>query len=120
MNYDKGFGFVGGFALGGLVGAAIVLLMAPASGEETRDQIRSEAMSLKRRGQDYGDDKMHDAKKMVKKGQRGVSDAQSRLGDAIQDQKDHFNDAVDAGKDAAGQRKEELVSRVQDMKARVS
>lgn len=37
---DSGIGsFMAGVAIGGLIGAAIGLLLAPASGEETREQV---------------------------------------------------------------------------------
>lgn len=37
---DSGIGsFLAGVAIGGLIGAAIGLLLAPASGEETREQV---------------------------------------------------------------------------------
>jgi gas vesicle protein len=37
---DSGLGsFVAGIAIGGLIGAAIGLLLAPASGEEVREQV---------------------------------------------------------------------------------
>ena len=37
---DSGFGsFLAGIAVGGLIGAAIGLLLAPASGEEMREQV---------------------------------------------------------------------------------
>ena len=39
-NNDSDFGaFISGFLIGGLVGAAVALLMAPQSGEETRTMI---------------------------------------------------------------------------------
>jgi gas vesicle protein len=39
MN-DSGFGsFLAGVAIGGLIGAAIGLLLAPSSGEEMREQV---------------------------------------------------------------------------------
>ena len=46
---DKGgeFGsFVAGFLLGGLIGAGAALLLAPQSGEETREQIRQKGVDL--------------------------------------------------------------------------
>jgi gas vesicle protein len=94
MNYDRSFGFIGGFLLGGIVGAAVALLLAPASGEETRKQIQAEGVALKNRGQEFGDDRMHDAQKMVKQGKRGLSDAQTRLGREIEDQKDNLQVAM--------------------------
>ena len=37
---DSGFGsFLAGVVVGGLIGAAIGLLLAPASGDETREQV---------------------------------------------------------------------------------
>lgn len=39
-------GFIVGALLGGLVGATLALLLAPASGEEVRFQIRDRAITL--------------------------------------------------------------------------
>ena len=78
MIYDKSLGFIGGLLLGGLVGATIALLLAPASGEKTREHIRSEGVALKDRSEQYGNDRIHDAQALVKQGQKGISDAQPR------------------------------------------
>jgi gas vesicle protein len=117
MNFDRGYSFIGGFVVGGIVGAAVALLMAPASGQDTREQIRSEGVALKQRGEEFGNDRMHDAQKMVKQGQKGVSDAQARLGGAIQDQKEHLQEAIDTGKHAASQRKDEILKHFDENKA---
>lgn len=49
MNDNNGgFGtFLGGFLMGGFVGAIIALLYAPRSGEVTREQLRSGGMILR-------------------------------------------------------------------------
>ncbi len=120
MNNNRGFGFIGGFLLGGIVGAAGALLLAPYSGEDTRDQIRAEGVALKNRGQGFGDDRVHDVQNLVKQGQKGVADVQARLGGAIEDQKDNLQDAIGAGKHAASHRKDEVVDRFEDLKARVN
>ena len=39
--------FLSGFMLGGLVGAAVALILAPQSGEETRAQIRQKGIELR-------------------------------------------------------------------------
>ena len=44
---NGGGAFLAGLVIGGLVGAAIALLMAPQSGEETRAQIRGTSLELK-------------------------------------------------------------------------
>jgi gas vesicle protein len=48
MDNDLGT-FVAGFLIGGLVGAAVALLLAPQSGEETRTIIRDKSIELKDR-----------------------------------------------------------------------
>ncbi len=48
--------FFAGLVVGGLVGAAIALLLAPQSGEETRTQIRDTSLELKdRAGETIGE-----------------------------------------------------------------
>src|SRR4030042_3160192 len=45
---DGDFGaFLAGFVIGGMVGAAVALLLAPASGEETRTIIHDRSIELK-------------------------------------------------------------------------
>lgn len=83
MNYDRGFGFIGGFVLGGLIGAAIALLLAPASGEQTREQIREEGIALRNRGQELSEDAMRQAQNLVKQGQQSVADTGARVSGAI-------------------------------------
>ena len=41
--------YFAGFLMGGLIGAAVALLMAPASGEETRKLIREKGIELRDR-----------------------------------------------------------------------
>ena len=49
---DSGIAFVSGFLLGGLVGAAIGLLLAPKSGAETRAGIAEHSDEWKHRAED--------------------------------------------------------------------
>jgi len=60
MSEDNDFGsFVAGFALGALAGAVVSLLMAPQSGEETRQIIKDRAIELK----DKGDETFEETKR---------------------------------------------------------
>ncbi len=52
-NNDFG-AFMAGFIIGGLVGAATALLLAPQSGEETRTIIRDKSIELKEKATDTG------------------------------------------------------------------
>ena len=47
MLYRHGASFFTGFLIGGVIGAASVLLLAQQSGEETRSQIRDKGIELK-------------------------------------------------------------------------
>lgn len=57
MNRRRcGYGFASGaisLIAGGVVGAGVALLVAPKSGEETRNQVRGMAESAKQRTEDY-------------------------------------------------------------------
>jgi len=44
--------FFAGFMVGGLVGAAAALLLAPQSGEQTRDQIKQKSIELQGKAED--------------------------------------------------------------------
>ena len=61
MKYEDGdFGCRAGgwflsFIVGGVVGAAVALLLAPKSGKETREQIKGMAQDAKEKAEDYYD-----------------------------------------------------------------
>lgn len=114
MENDKGYAFLGGFLLGGIVGAAVALLLTPASGEQIRDRIREEGIAVKHRGEEFRDDRVHEAQKMVQQGQQGVADAQKRTVLAVEEQKAHLTEALDVGKHAVSQRKDELLHRMKE------
>jgi gas vesicle protein len=117
MDNNRGFEFLTGFVLGGIVGAATALLLAPASGEETRDQIRARSGELKNRGEALGDEAKMQMHKVTKEGHKRVSDVQERAGLALEEQKERVVEAIDAGKQAASQRKGELMDRFEADKA---
>ena len=57
MSDNNDFGaFFAGLIVGGLVGAATALLLAPQSGEETRTWIHDRGIELKDRAVEYGAD----------------------------------------------------------------
>ncbi len=49
---DSGMAFISGFLLGGLVGAAVGVLLAPKSGAETRAGIAEHSDALRNRAED--------------------------------------------------------------------
>jgi gas vesicle protein len=79
MSDSNDFGnFFAGFIMGGLVGAAVALLLAPQSGEETRAIIKDKSIELKDKAVEYSQDaKLRAEKAMV--------DARAKAVTAIED-----------------------------------
>jgi gas vesicle protein len=63
-NSDFGV-FLAGLSIGSLVGAAVALLLAPQSGEETQRLIREKGIEIKDRAVEYGTDARLRAEKAV-------------------------------------------------------
>ncbi len=70
--------FLGGFIIGGLVGAAAALLMAPQSGEETRTLIRDKSIELKDRA-------VETAEEALTRAEKALDEARMRAEDAIEE-----------------------------------
>jgi gas vesicle protein len=74
MSGDSGFGsFVAGLVIGGLIGAAIGLLMAPESGEDMREQVG-----------EFVDERMRDFGDAVNEGKAAAEQARSAMLTALQ------------------------------------
>lgn len=117
MNNNRGFEFLAGLVAGGIAGAATVLLLAPASGEETREHIRFQGRELKNRGEALGNETNVQVQKIADQGHKRVAEVQERTGLALAEQKARFVEAIDAGKQAASQRQDEVLSRFEADKA---
>ena len=73
MN-DSGFGsFVAGLVIGGLIGAAVGLLLAPESGEDMRGQVG-----------EFVDDRMRDLGDAVSEGKAAAEQARTTMFAALQ------------------------------------
>ncbi len=70
--------FLAGFVIGGLVGAAVALLMAPQSGEATRATIREKSIELRDKAAETAEDARARAEK-------GIEEARIRLEQATVD-----------------------------------
>ncbi len=97
---ESGTGFVSGFLLGGLVGAAAALLLTPRSGDETRDSLMERGIELKIKAEEVAGKAMEEADDLVSKGKV-----------VFEDQKARIQEAVEEGKEAAVQKKAELLSK---------
>jgi len=105
MANDNGSGwFVAGFLIGGLVGFAAGLLMAPQAGEETQAQLREKGIELKGRAEELALEARKRAEELQEKGQFTL--------------KERIGEAVAEGKAAAAQRKEELMAKLEAEKGK--
>ncbi|HEY7738128.1 MAG TPA: YtxH domain-containing protein [Candidatus Limnocylindria bacterium] len=74
MSGDSGFGsFVAGLVIGGLIGAAIGLLLAPESGEEMRGQVG-----------EFVDERVRDFGDAVSEGKAAADQARTAMLSALQ------------------------------------
>ncbi|HEY6040693.1 MAG TPA: YtxH domain-containing protein [Anaerolineae bacterium] len=112
MNDDnRGWEFLAGFLLGGIVGAAAALLFAPASGEETRETLRERGIELKSRANEMTADSQKRAAELTEQARKRATEAQERARLAVEDQRSRLQDAIEEGKTAAAKRKDDLLSR---------
>ena len=72
-NGDLG-SFLAGFLIGGLIGAGVALLMAPQSGEETREMIRDKSIELRDRAYETAEQARDRAEQMAQQARERVAE----------------------------------------------
>jgi gas vesicle protein len=77
-------GFTVGFVLGALAGATLAIVLAPQTGEETRDVLLAKAREASERARDA----TADANDLLARGREIVAEAKSRIDAAVVDGKD--------------------------------
>jgi len=83
-DYEEGTGsLLLSFILGGLIGAAVALLIAPKSGRQTREQIRDMAQDAKERAEDYYEGAMDKISTAVQKGTEVLQQKKEEMESAI-------------------------------------
>jgi len=90
--------FLAGLVLGGLVGAAMAMLLAPASGQDTRRQIKEKSQELKLQ-----------AEQQVEDARKRAEELQERSRVVLEEQKAKLNQAIEDAKHSAAQVKSDLV-----------
>jgi gas vesicle protein len=71
-------------AIGALAGAALAMVLAPQTGEDTRDLLVAKAREAGERARDTADD----ASDLLARGRRVVAEARARIDDAVAEGKD--------------------------------
>jgi gas vesicle protein len=90
-------GVMAGMLIGGLAGAATMLLLAPRSGKDTRKQIQEKGIELRDRTTGLVENTMAQTRTKVNKLSVGLKDRSQEI--AIR-RLDHVTDAAQAGKKA--------------------
>ncbi|HUF38935.1 MAG TPA: YtxH domain-containing protein [Anaerolineales bacterium] len=100
---DSDFGaFLSGFVVGGLVGAAVALLMAPQSGEETRTVIKEKGIELRDMAAEKAEEVRTMAGEVADSAKSKAADLQKRGQVVLEEQKEKLSSALEAGKKAVG------------------
>jgi gas vesicle protein len=107
-NNNSGLGFVSGLIIGGLIGAVVALVLAPQSGEETRDLIRGKAHEFRGKAMDLASD-LRDRATDLASDLRSQADELGRRGrETFDNVRSQLNDAIETGKKAARAKRQEF------------
>ena len=93
-----------GMLIGGLAGAVTMLLLAPKSGKETRDQIQQKSIELRDRTNEIVEDTMAQVRSSVNKisldGREKFNELKQHGQELAVEQLEHVTEAAQAGKKA--------------------
>lgn len=101
-------GGAGSFIVGALAGAAVALLFAPRTGEETRAELRENVQRLRDRAEDT-----------VRNVQGAVSQTFDNVRGDVNERLGAARDAFEAGRQAARDTREDMERRVKETRERV-
>ena len=108
--------FLAGFVIGGLVGAATALILAPQSGQDTRSQIVGKSQELREQSgerlQQYRDLAGSRTQEYRERAGSTMADARGRLQETSGPVMDQARIVLDAGKERAAQVKDQVNSYV--------
>ncbi len=99
---SRGAEFLAGLIIGGFIGAAVGLLLAPQPGEETRAELRDKGIELRERVVEISEDARKKAEQWQEEGRT-----------TLETQKARVEEAVEEGKKAAAKKKKELLDELE-------
>jgi gas vesicle protein len=115
---SRGWEFLTGFLLGTVVGAAVALLFAPKSGEETRELIRERGIELKGRAAELTEESRRRAEELAAEARKRAEEAEARGRLVLEEQRTRLQTALEEGKEAAQKKRDELMARLEEEKAK--
>ncbi|MBV8074654.1 MAG: YtxH domain-containing protein [Candidatus Eremiobacteraeota bacterium] len=102
--------FLSGLFIGALAGAAVAMLVAPQSGDESRDLLYARSRETKGRIKDAADDLTDAARAFTTEIQSSVAELIGRGKTIVEDARATLDDAAREGRRAAGEQRESLES----------
>ncbi|MDQ6886025.1 MAG: YtxH domain-containing protein [Gemmatimonadota bacterium] len=114
---ERRSGGASSFLLGLAIGAGMALLLAPRSGQETRQEIGRRARRVKRAARDTAEEITDTVRDSYEHARRSVEDRIDAARSAIEIKKQQATEAIRAGREAAQQAREELERRIAETKA---
>ena len=109
--------FLAGFIFGGLIGAAVALLYAPQSGEETRTIIREKSIELKDKAVDSAEDARVRAEKALEearaKADKAIAEARQKAEELANLTKDRAIELQQRGQEVLEEQKTKLGSTIE-------
>jgi gas vesicle protein len=111
---ERGGNSVAPFLAGLVLGAAVALLLAPESGEETRARLRRTARRAKRIAGDYADDLADRGTELWRDARDAVDARLDAAREAIGERGRRVARAVENGRDAARQARADIERRIAD------
>jgi gas vesicle protein len=125
MADTSGGEFIAGFLVGALVGAAAALLLAPQSGEQTRTLIRERGIELGQRADEIQAEARRRAEEIQAEARRRAEEiqaealerakkVQTRAKERAEKLQDTVKQAVEEGKAAAEDKREALLSQLEE------
>ncbi len=109
---EKSGGSAGAFVMGALLGAGLALLLAPQSGEETRNALRVKGRNLKRSAHEKVDDLQDHLEDGYEKVKARVEEGFETARRTVEEKRVGARDALDAGKSAVHSARDELERRL--------
>ncbi|MGQ0602800.1 MAG: YtxH domain-containing protein [Anaerolineales bacterium] len=116
-NDDSDFGaFFTGFVIGGLVGAAVALILAPQSGEETRAQLRQRSIELRDQAYDTAEDARRRAEDAAmtarERAEQASTEALSRAEKLAAEARARTEELAERGKAVYEEQREKITTRL--------
>lgn len=110
-NDRRGLEFLTGVLLGTAIGATAALMLAPQSGQETREVIRERGLELKSRAEDVGAASRQRAEDLGDQARNRAAEAQARGRLVIEEQGARLQKTIDQGKEVYENKRDELTAR---------